>query len=625
MPEETQPNPPSQSAPQDDPAAATPEAAAPITAEGGDTTPQDNPTAAPEPAAAAEGGGATTEAAPEDALPKNQVTIEEAGKHKKKVTVAIPRQRIDAKMNEMFGELSHTALVPGFRVGHAPRRLIEKRFGREVGQDVRNALVGESLQSAIVDNKLNTLGEPEIDLDKIELPDKGEMTYSFVIEVAPEFELPSLEGIEVRKPILEITDERVSEQLEQWRQSQAKFEPTAEGAAAGDVVTADVRITGEGFAEHHRKDHVLRVAPGQVEGLPLVDLADALKGKKVGETASLTIKVPEAHPNEAWRGKDATVALTLGQVRRRILPEIDEAFAQKAGYESLEQLRKQVHVSLQVRLASETQRAMRDQVCTYLLANTQFELPEGAAARHTARLLQRRYVNLLQQGVPREKIDENLTQLQAAVEQQAQTDLKLTFVLDKVAEKFELKVEEGEVNARIAAMANEYNRRPERMKQELQQDGTLGEVEVSIREDKALDALLAKARVSEVTPEQLAAEQAAKAQKEEPPQQAKEAAPEEPAAKPEEPAQAEAAAEVKKEEPAAQAEPAEKPRHKAHKAHAQEKAGEAEKPKHKAKKAEAKDEDQAEESKPKGEKAEKAKSKPKHKADKDSEKKHKKE
>ncbi len=578
MPEETQPNQPSESAPQDaqapaTPEAATPESAAPLAAEGAAAAPQDN-------------------------LPKNQVTIEDAGKFKKKVTVAIPRERIDAKMNEMFGELSTTALVPGFRVGHAPRRLIEKRFGREVGQDVRNSLVGESLQSAIMDAKLNTLGEPELDLDKIELPEKGEMSYSFVIEVAPEFELPALEGIEVKKPILEISEDRVTEQLEQWRQSQAKFEPTTEGAAAGDVVTADVRITGEGFAEHHHKDHVIRVAPGQVEGLPLVDLPDALTGKKVGETASLTIKVPEAHPNEAWRGKDATVELTLGQVRRRILPEINEDFAKGAGYESLDQLRQQVRTSLEARLQGETQRAMRDQVCAYLLGHTQFELPEGVAARHATRLLQRRYVDLLQRGVPREKIDENLAQLQAAVEQQAQADLRLTFVLAKVAEKYDIKVEEGEVNSRIAAMANEYNRRPEKMKQELEQEGTLGEVETSLLEEKALDALLTKAKVSEVTPEQLAAEQAELAKKAQEAEEAKkelaaqqaqpaEQAPaQEQAAKPEEPAPAEAAA--KPEEPASD-ETSEKPKRKAKKAHteepAQEKADETEKPKHKAKKA----------------------------------------
>ena len=350
------------------------------------------------------------------------------------------------------------------------------------------------------------LGEPELDLDKVELPDEGEMTFSFEIEVAPEFELPQYEGIEVKKPILEINDDRVTEQLDQWRQRQAKFEPTDQPAAAGDVVTADVTISVADQPEQRLKDHVLRVAPGQVEGLPIVELADALAGKTSGQTATVTLKVPKAHPNESWRGKEAKVQIALTQVRRRILPEIDEAFAQQAGFENVQQLRAQVKRSLDARLAGEVRQAMRDQVSGYLLGKTQFDLPEGAAARHAARVMQRRYVDLLYQGVPREKIEENLAQLQAAAEQQAKGDLKLMFVLGKVADELGIKVSEGEVNARIAAMANQNNRRPERMEQELQQEGTLGEVEVAIREEKTLDALLVKAKVIEVTPEELRAQ-----------------------------------------------------------------------------------------------------------------------
>lgn len=449
------------------------------------------------------------EETPADTLPENQVNIEDAGVLKKKVTVTVPRERIDAKLGEMFGELSKSALVPGFRIGHAPRRLIEKRFGREVGQDVRNALVGESIGSAIEKSKLNTLGEPNIDLDTIELPEKGELAFSFEIEVAPEFDLPALDAIEVKRTALEINDERINEQLEQWRQSQARFEATTDAVQATDVITADVRITGDGIDEHLHKDHVVRVAPGQIEGLPLVDLPTVLAGKKIGETATATVKVPEAHPNEGWRGKDATVELTVSAVRRRILPEIDEAFAQGAGFESLTKLRELVASNLQARLASETKRAMRDQVCKYLLDTTRFDLPQGVAARHANRVLQRRYVDLLQRGVPRERIDENLTQLAAAANEQAQADLKLTFILGKVAESQGVTVDEGEVNARIAAMANEYNRRPERMRQELEQEGTLSEIEVSIREEKALDKLLETAKVTEITVEQAAAEAAA--------------------------------------------------------------------------------------------------------------------
>jgi len=154
--------------------------------------------------------------------------------------------------------------------------------------------------------------------------------------------------------------------------------------------------------------------------------------------------------------------------------------------------------NLESRAADETRRAMREQISQHLLDSTQFDLPEGVAARHAARVLQRRYIDLLQQGIPRERIEENLTELQAAAEQQAQRDLKLSFILGKVADAEKTEVSDDEVNARVAEMARQYNRRPERLRQELTNDGTLDQLQVALREEKALDKLLAEAEVTEV-------------------------------------------------------------------------------------------------------------------------------
>lgn len=432
-----------------------------------------------------------------DNLPENTVAVEDVGTLRKKITVTIQRERIDAKLDEMFGELSGTAMVPGFRIGRAPRRLIEKRFGKDVSQDVRNALVGDSIGSAIEKGEFRTLGEPDIDLEKIKLPETGEMSFSFEVEVAPDFELPELKGIKVTKTTVEIDDEQIDEQLDRWRQSQARFEPTDEAAEEADTVIADARISGEGIDELHRKDLTLRVAPGQVEGLPLVDLGESLTGRKSGDQAVLTVNVPEAHPNEEWRGKKLTVELTIGQVSRRIMPEIDEEFAAGAGFESLTDLRGFLAKNLELRAVQESRRALHKQVSDYLLENTEFDLPEGVAARHTAQTLQRRYVQLLQAGVPREKIDENLTELQAAATEQAKHDLKLSMILGKIADQESIEVTEDEVNAAIAAMARQYNRRPERLRQELQKDGAISPVESSIREEKAIEKLLETAEITE--------------------------------------------------------------------------------------------------------------------------------
>ena len=443
-----------------------------------------------------------------DGLPENEVAVEDAGTWRKQVTVTIARERIDAKRDEMFGELAQSAQVPGFRVGHAPRRLVEKRFGKEVNSDVRNALLGEALGGAIEKTELKTLGEPDIDLDAIELPDEGEMSFSFEVEVVPEFEMPELTGIAIDRPKIEITDEKVTEYLDQLRQGRAVYVDTDKAAAEGDHVTAGARITGEGIEPVDRPGLDLRVAPGQIEGIPLVDLGKKLKRAKAGKTVSMTVTVPAAHPNEEWREKELTIEITVSQVRRRELPELDAAFAEKLGFDSVDELREFVKSRLEGNVVTETSRAMRSQVQRYLLDNTEFDLPEGVAARHTERVLQRRYIDLLRQGVPRETVDERMAELQAAAAEQARQDLQLQFILAEICEQKEIEVTEDEVNARVASMAGMYNRRPERMRQELEQDGSLDALRNSIAEDKALDLLLADADITDVTPDEAAAKDA---------------------------------------------------------------------------------------------------------------------
>jgi len=459
-----------------------------------------------------------------DGLPENQVDVEDAGTLKKKVTVTISRERIDAKLDEMYGELSETAQVPGFRIGRAPRRLIEKRFGRDVSQDVRNALIGESIGDALEKSELKTLGEPEIDLDEIELPDAGEMAFSFEVEIAPEFDLPKLKNIPVKKPAIAIDDARIDETLDQWRQGQAKFEITDDPAQADDMVQAHAVVTVEDAPGADVPGLSLRVAPGQIEGLPLVDLADALSGKKAGDGATLTVDVPESHPNEQWRGKKASVEVTLSQVRRQVLPEIDEEFAGGLGYDSLQQLRDDVKARLESTVDRDAKREMRSQVCEYLLEKTQFDLPEGVVTRHTESVLQRRMVELLQRGVPRNRIDENLTELQAAAGEQAERDLKLSFIIAQIGEAESIDVEDEEINARVAEMAAMYGRRPEKLRQELESDGSLQSVATSIREEKILDKLLDDAKVTEVAPEELAAEKAGEGDADKPKKSRKKAA-----------------------------------------------------------------------------------------------------
>src|SRR3954471_14290901 len=154
------------------------------------------------------------------------VKVEDVGPGSKKVTVDIPRDRIDEKLKDQFKELRQQAAIPGFRVGHAPQKLIEKRFANDVRDQVRSTLIRESYEQAVEKNKLQVIGEPEFDNpDAIKLPENGALSYSFQVEVQPEFTLPEFSKLTVKKPKIAITEENVEQAMRNLREQQGTLVP----------------------------------------------------------------------------------------------------------------------------------------------------------------------------------------------------------------------------------------------------------------------------------------------------------------------------------------------------------------------------------------------------------------
>ena len=166
------------------------------------------------------------------------IRIEDAGPATKKVTVEIPQERIEKKLAEQFKELRSQAAVPGFRVGHAPQKLIEKRFSGDVKEQVRRSLISESYEQAIGKNNLQVLGEPQFDNPEgIQLPETGSLSFSFQVEVQPEINLPLLTGLAVKKPKIDVTEENVDQAMQNLREQQGTLLPVEDrGVQKGDVV-----------------------------------------------------------------------------------------------------------------------------------------------------------------------------------------------------------------------------------------------------------------------------------------------------------------------------------------------------------------------------------------------------
>jgi len=435
---------------------------------------------------------------------KNTVTIEQAGPCRKKVIVEIPEQAIKNATDQQYETLRKEAAVPGFRPGRAPRLLLEKRFGKEVTEQVKLKLLADAGDSAVKDSQLNVLRDPDIDFEKIELTESGPLKFEFEVEVRPEFDLPALEGIPVEKRKLQVTDDQLTREVEQLQRFSGMWVPRQDGTVElDDQVIADVTLKLEDLPEHEKLDNIeIYVRPGGFAGpVPVQNLDKLLVGAKAADSVQTTVDVPKTYFKKEYRGKKVDISIHIKDVKYLKPAPLDENLFKRFGVDSENQLRENLRDNLQNRLEQQIRTEMTEQIYKYMLDNTDFELPTDIVADQATTVLQRNYSNLLKRGLPSEEIDRQIQQIQAASEQQAQQQLKTFFIMDKVADKLGIEVTDEEINGQIAALAIQRRQRPERLKEQLTRDGSLAQFKLQVREDKCVAALLASAKIKDVEPE----------------------------------------------------------------------------------------------------------------------------
>ncbi len=445
------------------------------------------------------------------------VSVAELGGLRRKLTVTVPRALIDERTGEQYKELSRDALIPGFRKGRAPQRLVEKRFGAEVNSQLLTQLVSAGYMAAIDKVSLKVVTDPlllvaakdgsgdqllgiEKALDQIKIPEEGDFTFRCEVEVRPEFELPKLEGIQLKKPKITIDDDDVQEQIDRLRALRGQFEPVEDAIEEDDLVICELRMTVESKEIAHEPNVQLAARGQRVQGVPLPELGEALAGKSAGESVTVEAEVPEDHEKAELRGKRATFEIKIHDVKRLRLPELNAEMLSAIGFESEADLRAWVRGDMESRLAEALQEGLRNQMVEHLLEATSLELPEQLSARQTERATRRKLVELFRQGVPETEINKHLDELRTSAQTEAAAQLKLEFVLEKISEEWDMQVSEEEVNARIAQIAARYHRRFDRVRDELSKGDGLTSLYLQLRDEKVLDRVVEQAEISEMEP-----------------------------------------------------------------------------------------------------------------------------
>lgn len=443
------------------------------------------------------------------------VSVEDLGGLRKKLTITVPQDTITEQLDDQYQELRNEAMVPGFRKGRAPRRLLEKRFGNEVSDTLVQQLVGTGYMAAVDKTELKVIGDPLIwakekdaesetlmDVQKaielIELPKDDPLTFACEVEVRPEFELPELKGIPLTKPVITVTDENVDEQVNRIRGMRGHYETVSDSAVEqDDVVIADLKMSSEGTVLKEEESVRMAARPQAVDGVALENLGEALTGANVGDVRTTSGEISDDYIKAEFRGKTAEFEIKVREIQRLQLPELNEEFIKGLGFETEEELREWTRSELESRLDEQVRQSLVAQVYDYLADETKVELPERLSKSHADRVMVRRMLDLYRQGVPPAETEKLLDELKTRAREEAARDLQLFFIMDKLAEEYDVDVSEGEVNGLIAAIAQRRGERFDRVRDELTREGGLTNLYIQLRDEKIVGQLIEDATITE--------------------------------------------------------------------------------------------------------------------------------
>jgi trigger factor len=429
-----------------------------------------------------------------------EVEVANRGTCERHVTVTVSRDDIEYFFDKEFSELMPKAHVPGFRPGRAPRKLIEARFRKDLSDKVKGELVMACLTQVNEDEKLATISEPELDIEAVEMPEVGPMTFEFDVEVRPEFDVPKWKGLAIEKPIREFSPADIDETLDNVLTRRGRLTPIDGPAAAGDYITTNLTFKHGDQVLASAAEEVIRIRPvlsfrdGRIESFDKL-----MSGVRAGESRQGEALLTDDAPNEALRGQKVTAVFEVLEVKKLEKPELTlELLEELGGFRDEAELRDAVRDQLTRQMEYEQHRRARQQITAALTVAANWDLPPSLLRRQSHRELQRAVLELQRSGFSEEAIrahENSLRQDSAAATAKA---LKEHFILERIAEEEKIDAEEQDYTNEIRLIASQTGESARRVRARLEKTGSMDVLRNQIIERKVIDRILEHASFKEV-------------------------------------------------------------------------------------------------------------------------------
>jgi trigger factor len=424
------------------------------------------------------------------------VEIEDVSPVEKKLTVEIPWETVQSKLGEAFGQLARDVSLKGFRKGKVPRSVIERMFGKRVRAEVADQLARESFLEAIRQHHIAIVSEPHFHDTEIT---RGEaFRFHAHVEVRSDFTLDnqSYEGLALTRRPIQVSDEDVAHALEDLRRENTDLQAVESRDLTARTDVLVVAVKGKiGDETIDRPQLVIELDDHSREPLP--GLAAALTGLPIDvKDHPVTLAVPAAAAT-ALAGKTAELTVSILDARQKVVPDLDDELAKDTGKaESLDELRQVLRGELTERAKEDVQRGLREAALKELVKKNPIPVAPGLVGRALDSQLER-LSSLFGMG-PSQDVREQLgADVRERLAGNAEDDVRGEFLIEAVAEREGVKVSAEEIDERIANIAKLQGTHANRLRAELERDDKLANIEFTVRREKTLDLLIARATITD--------------------------------------------------------------------------------------------------------------------------------
>jgi trigger factor len=419
-----------------------------------------------------------------------KIKIEDVKGSQKLISIEVEQQRVDAALDKVYSGISKNARIPGYRPGKAPLDLLKAHYDKEASEEAISSLIWDCYREAVIEKDIKAVGYPVI--SDVNFSKGSPLRFSVKVDINPEFRLKQYKGIKVEEKSFDVTDDDIEKAIKQLQESMAEYKNIdPRPIKMGDYAVCFYECFENGKLIDKKDKLWLYIN----DKLQPKELLDVLLGAEIGSLKEALVNYPDNYEYKELAGKQKLYKVTPKQIKEKILPAVNHDLAKAAGnFADLEALKKALRENILRQKELESKQATENQVYEYLLKTHIFDIPASLEERQLSRLVEESKQRLLYQGYKKEDLDKQDDALKGTLREQASRNVRLFFIIDKIAEKESIQASDEDMEKHINDISEHTKESVEKVKKRLEDNKLIDSLKEQIIHDKVVDLLIKEAK-----------------------------------------------------------------------------------------------------------------------------------